>query len=66
MLSLDIIRLNRGVDWGRRIPKVPWKHRWMFHSHLFLARLLDALLAGVEGALLALGRLLHFLPSLGV
>lgn len=33
---------------------------------LFLAGLLDALLAGVQRALLALGRLHHFLPRLGV
>lgn len=32
---------------------------------LFLAGLLDALLAGVQGAFLALGRLQHFLLRLG-
>lgn len=35
-------------------------------NRLFLARLLDALLAGVERALLALGRLDHVLLRLGV
>lgn len=33
---------------------------------LFLAGLLDALLAGVEGTLLALSRILHVLAGLGV
>jgi hypothetical protein len=33
---------------------------------LFLARLLDALLAGVEGSLLALGRIHHVLLGLGI
>lgn len=35
-------------------------------SRLFLAGLLDALLAGVEGSLLALGRIDHVLLSLGI
>lgn len=35
-------------------------------SRLLLARLLDALLASVQGALLALGRLHHFLLGLGI
>ena len=34
-------------------------------NRLFLAGLLDALLAGVQGAFLALGRLHHFLLRLG-
>lgn len=33
---------------------------------LFLARLLDALLAGVQWALLALGRIHHILLRLGI
>ena len=33
---------------------------------LFLARLLDTLLTGVEGALLALGRVHHVLLGLGI
>jgi hypothetical protein len=37
-----------------------------YSIRLFLAGLLDALLAGVERTLLALGRLLHVLSGLGV
>jgi hypothetical protein len=38
----------------------------MYSIRLFLAGLLDALLAGVERTLLALGGILHVLAGLGV
>lgn len=62
-----MVRLDRKVDWDLQDRQVLAQRRRAFHSdHLFLARLLDALLAGVQRALLALGRLLHFLLGLGV
>lgn len=39
---------------------------YVFMHGLFLARLLDALLAGVQRALLALGRVHHVLLRLGI
>lgn len=67
LLSLGMVRLDRKVDWDLQDRQVLAQRRRTFHSdHLFLARLLDALLAGVQRALLALGRLLHVLLGLGV
>lgn len=71
-LSLNMARVGR--ECGLRKPGVKaccgefWRVRSVegYAIRLFLARLLNALLAGVERTLLALGRVLHVLASLGV
>ena len=69
--SLYMARVGR--EYGLKKPGV--KARWgivgkrfieEYSIRLFLAGLLDALLAGVERALLALGRFLHLLAGLGI
>lgn len=65
LLSLNMTRLDR--EMYREVPPGrSWRVEKFHADGLFLAGLLDALLAGVQGTLLALGRLQHVLLRLGV